>query len=205
MRARGGRPLLQGHRNRSLVLNNVTNTVPASDSPSPASAISEDTPPDAIGSSTSWVAKRDRHVQLINSSVFDKETQARARAMEETRKQKTRHKEERQRLKFTRYLQNLSLKSVHPSVRSASDGGSHHEVIIGDVRYQVLMGGSKLRKVPGEQSPYSLGVKGCDNLLGLDGVGSPGATPKKTVIGGVTFLRSKNGNLWRSGVVRARM
>jgi hypothetical protein len=150
VRARGGRPLLQGHRNRTLVLNNVTNTAPASDSLLPASAISEEAPPDAAGSSTSWVAKRDRHNQLINSSVFDKETQARARAMEETRKQKTRHKEERQRLKFMRYLQNVSLKSSQPSVRSTSDGSPHHEVTIGGVRYQVLMGGSKLQKTSGE-------------------------------------------------------
>ncbi|KAI9769584.1 MAG: hypothetical protein M1839_003623 [Geoglossum umbratile] len=152
------------------------------DSPSPASAIPEDkdTPTDAVASSTSWVAKRDRHIQLINSSVFDKETQARARAMEETRKQKTRHKEERQRLKFTKYLQNMSSKSSHPSVRSAGDGNSHHEVVIGGVRYQVLMGGSKLQKAP-------------------DDINSAKATPKKAAIGGVTFLRSKNGNLWRSG------
>ncbi|KAI9769643.1 MAG: hypothetical protein M1840_003880 [Geoglossum simile] len=186
VRARGGRPLLQGHRNRSLVLNNMTNTVPASDSPPPASAVSEETSPDAAGSSTSWVAKRDRHIQLINSSVFDKETQARARAMEETRKQKTRHKEERQRLKFMRYLQNVSLKSSQPSVRSAGDSNSHHEVTIGGVRYQVLMGGSKLQKAS-------------------DDVNSVKATPKKAAIGGVTFLRSKNGNLWQSGIVRAKL
>jgi hypothetical protein len=90
-------------------------------------------------------------MQLINSSIFDKETQARARAMEETRKQKTRHKEERQRLKFMRFLQNTSSKSSHSSVRSTDNGSARHEVIIGDVRYQVVMEGSKLQKAPGER------------------------------------------------------
>ena len=42
------------------------------------------------------------------------------------------------------------------------------------------------------------------SLLGLDDINSAEATPKKTTVGGVTFLRSKNGNLWRSGVVRTR-
>ncbi|KAH0545028.1 hypothetical protein FGG08_000799 [Glutinoglossum americanum] len=171
VRARGGRPLLQGHRNRSLVLNNLANSASATDSPSPASAISEETSPDNAGSSTSWVAKRDRHMQLINSSVFDKETQARARAMEETRKQKTRHREERQRLKFMRYLQNSSSKLGRPSAPLVGDGNAHREVIIGDVRYQVMMGGSKLQKAP-------------------DDTNSAKATPKKTIVGGVTFLRN---------------
>ncbi|KAI9868986.1 MAG: hypothetical protein M1813_002809 [Trichoglossum hirsutum] len=151
IRARGGRPLLQGHRNRSLVLNSMTSPASAADLASPASAVSEETSPDLAGSSTSWVAKRDRHMQLINSSIFDKETQARARAMEETRKQKTRHKEERQRLKFMRFLQNTSSKSSHSSVRSTDNGSARHEVIIGDVRYQVVMEGSKLQKAPGER------------------------------------------------------
>ncbi len=29
-------------------------------------------------------------------------------------------------------------------------------------------------------------------------------TPKKAHVGGVTFLRSKNGNLYRSGIVKAK-
>lgn len=29
-------------------------------------------------------------------------------------------------------------------------------------------------------------------------------TPKKACVGGVTFLRSKNGNLYRSGIVKAK-
>ncbi|KAH0566209.1 hypothetical protein GP486_000384 [Trichoglossum hirsutum] len=90
--------------------------------------------------------------------------------MEETRKQKTRHKEERQRLKFMRFLQNTSSKTSHSSIRSIDDSSTRCEVVIGDVRYQVVMGGRKLQKA-------------------RDDINSAKATPKKAIVGGVTFLR----------------
>lgn len=40
--------------------------------------------------------------------------------------------------------------------------------------------------------------------LSLDGVKLATATPRKVVVGGVTFIRSKSGNLWRSGLVKVK-
>jgi len=49
----------------------------------------------------------------------------------------------------------------------------------------VVKNGSKLVKVPGDENAAKL-------------------TPKTATIGGVRFYRSKNGNLYRSGIVKAQ-
>lgn len=42
-----------------------------------------------------------------------------------------------------------------------------------------------------------------NNILFALGNSTVNQTPKKAVIGGVRFTRSKNGNLWRAGLIRA--
>ncbi|KAF8455635.1 hypothetical protein BGX38DRAFT_1249061 [Terfezia claveryi] len=200
-RGRGGRAA-PVHRNRTLVLN--SGTVPGNcgesgsqfsipDVPNIATqqldpTISSASPSQAISGGQQWVAKRDRHMQLINSAVYDQQALARAKAMEATRQEKLKRRSERQKLKLKRFLERS--KNIVPQTYGTAYGGvgaasSSHEVSVGGIRYHVSAGGNKLVKVP-------------------DDVKSVTATPKKAVVGGVTFIRSKSGNLWRSGLVKAK-
>ncbi|KAF8426308.1 hypothetical protein EV426DRAFT_632115 [Tirmania nivea] len=200
-RGRGGR-VAPVHRNRTLVLNSGTVSGNSGESGS-QSSISDfpNTPTTQLDSMVSkefsspvtsggqqWVAKRDRHMQLINSAVYDQQALARAKAMEATRQEKLKRRSERQKLKLKMFLERS--KNAVPQAYGTAFGGvgaasSTHEVNVGGVRYHVSAGGNKLVKVP-------------------DGVKSATATPKKAVVGGVTFIRSKSGNLWRSGLVKAK-
>src|SRR5512140_1632383 len=89
-RKRGGYPYYRGgssgtapHRHRTLVLNGKqpANNEPDSDAPSDAST-------------SSWITKNDRHLQLINSSIYEKDAKARTAAIEQTRRQKRRLRDE---------------------------------------------------------------------------------------------------------------
>lgn len=151
-------------------------------------------------------------MQLINSAVYDQQAIARAKAMEATRQEKLRRKSERQQLKLKRFLERS--KSTIPSAYGASFGtvaatSSSYEVNVGGIRYHVSAGGNKLVKISGEiygslDKVYR--KNSTDEYLfhGLDDAISATATPKKAVVGGVTFIRSKSGNLWRSGLVKAK-
>ncbi|KZF23854.1 CCCH zinc finger protein [Xylona heveae TC161] len=178
-----GRPHGRGgyshtHRNRTLVLNNNGHESGTSSPVTPG--------PNETGTPGGWIAKRDRHMQLINTSIYDKETQARAKAIEETRKLKAKQRDEREKFKLTRHLQKLATQNVQssPSV-SVPSSASVHEITINDIHFRVADGGSKLTRVS-------------------DDPNSARATPKSTKIGGVMFFRSKNGNLYRSGIVKAK-
>jgi hypothetical protein len=142
---RGGR-VPQIHRNRSLVLNNGASTVPLSE------IVKVDPHNEASSSSTpAWVTKTDRHLQLINSSIYEKQTQQRAKAMEETRKLRLRQRDERERLKLSKHLQRLG-----DSSGLAGTGSStvvpNHEILIQGIRFRVMNNGSKLVKVSGKNT-----------------------------------------------------
>lgn len=173
------------HRHRSLVINNNGNN----------SSTEEDS---RRSQSQGWVTKRDRHVQLINSSILDQETQARSKAMEETRRQKAVKRDERERQKIHEYL-NARQTSTHDT----SSATAIHEVVIDGLKFHVLQGGSKLARVRGEgfrasplQTKFRLKTTGPTD--------STSSTPKQVVVGGVPFMRSKNGNLYRAGVVKVK-
>ncbi|KAL9130047.1 MAG: hypothetical protein Q9217_001651 [Psora testacea] len=162
----------RGHRNRTLVLNKNGNTSSADNDMQKQGHTPS---PEVCG----WVTKRDRHMQLINPSVYDKETRYRSRAMEETRRQKALHRDQREK----QQIQN------HLHARNALPGPTPttpivHELEVDGIRFQVLNGGSKLARIRGSYSGNS--------------------TPKQADIGGVTFFRSKHGNLYRSGIVKAK-
>ena len=139
------------HRNRTLVLNNASaSSLPSAGEQSPdciptntKTFRSEDEEPISVQSTDRWVTKRDRHMQLINSSVYDKETQARNKAMEETRRQKALEKDQREKHKIARHLKTLT-----SCAGQASDVA--HEVLINGLRFQVADGGSKLVRIRGE-------------------------------------------------------
>lgn len=81
-------------------------------------------------------------MQLINTSIYDQEIQARAKAMEKTRKEKADRKAEIEKQKLQRFLQ-------------TDQGHSNHKVDINGEQYLVTAGGSKLVRVSGERL-YSL-------------------------------------------------
>jgi hypothetical protein len=142
-RARGALPLT--HHHRTLVLNNKPASIASENGPelltpaaSAASASDSGKPPIATG----WVAKRDRHMQLINSSVYDQQAQARAKAMARSQEERSRRREDREKLKFNRFLQN-------------SKGHRNQELVVSGERYLVVGNGSKLVRVsPGEDDTW---------------------------------------------------
>ena len=194
------------HRNRSLVLNNKVGKPaqptkdPRLEITQPDSEVLKDDPEvgkESVQRPTGWVTKRDRHMQLINSSIYDKETQLRNKAIEETRKQRSLRRDQRERQKIERHLKTLSVYSDQSKARPTP-----HELLINGLRFLVLDGGSKLARIRGEgannkQHPHS-------SSRHIGAADSASTTPKQATIGGVTFLRSKNGNLYRSGIVKAK-
>ena len=155
-----------------------------------------------------YVTKTDRHLQLINTSIFEKDSQNRAKAMEETRKLKLKQRDQRERAKFNKHLQHLGgYNEVSSGVPSrTTDVAGNYEINVQGIRFRVAKHGSKLIKVPGENSYTAERTPPSVLRLGLWDSGDLNAaksTPKTALAGGVKFYRSKNGNMYRSGIVKA--
>ncbi|KAL2119002.1 hypothetical protein VTJ04DRAFT_5961 [Mycothermus thermophilus] len=170
-----GRPLF---RNRTLILNGGTPQTPPGDADS---GTASDT-----STSSSWVTKHDRHLQLINTSVYQKDAPARTAALEQSRRQKLAQRDKQERAKLISHLNRMAnsgaFGAANPQTTTAP---GKYEIAIQGIRFIVAKNGSKLVKVP-------------------DDVNSAKATPKMAIVGGVKFYRSKNGNLYRHGVVKAQ-
>ncbi|KAK9461462.1 uncharacterized protein V1516DRAFT_676028 [Lipomyces oligophaga] len=160
------------HRNRTLVLNSgSTSADQSANDQSNQEAVSAVPLPQ-------FVSKRDRHMQLINTTVYSDRAQARTKAMEQSRLAKDA-------LKQTKINQRrLAKKQFLEQDRERAEKliGSREFVEIDGVKYHVGHNGSKLTRV------------------GYDSHDSP----RKAVVDGVTFIRSKNGNLWLRGAVAAK-
>ncbi|KAK9241179.1 hypothetical protein V1525DRAFT_392353 [Lipomyces kononenkoae] len=164
------------HRHRTLVLNGSSISEPVVDSTD--SSLSTGVPSSTTNTPTNstgptYVKKRDRHMQLINSSVYSDLAQARTKAIEATRVAKEKKLEE----KLVRRAQREAAKARRVA--------RLQEVEIDGVKYRVAKDGSKLIRVTADEPNAS-------------------HAPKKAIVGGVTFLRSKNGNLWRKGFVKSK-
>ncbi|KAH0436160.1 hypothetical protein CcaCcLH18_04450 [Colletotrichum camelliae] len=174
-------PSARGHsgfRNRSLVVNNSGTQTPPSDSPTPEASGS-------ITSSGSWISKNTPgQMSLINSAVYDKTNEATAKAIEATRQKKLLQRDAREKSQLANHFQRYGGHSSAPSTPTNTTAVGNHEIEIQGLRYRVANNGSKLVKVSGDLHPVS-------------------ATPKVTYVGGVKFHRSKRGNLYRAGVLRA--
>ena len=125
------------HRHRSLVLNGSG----AQGQPAQAA---DDT--SASDSQSTWVSKTDRHLQLINTNVYEKETQARAKAMAESSNQKTRMKNEREKSKLAAYLRTTP---AGVAAAKPTNGSGSYELTVEGIRFLVAKDGSKLVKAPG--------------------------------------------------------
>ncbi|WEW59322.1 hypothetical protein PRK78_004791 [Emydomyces testavorans] len=188
------------HRHRTLVLNSPA---AASDTTlaTPSNEESNDEkgdmkPPQQSG----WVAKRDRHMQLINTAIYDQEAQARAKAIEETRRLQVRKRAEREKENVLRFAQRTGAPGLVADKAGGGAPADSYRIMIDDIPFQVIKGGSKLIRLSSEAV---CGVK--ENLrTGLPWIDDPttaNATPKKVTVGGVKFVRSKHGNLHRLGAV----
>ncbi|KAK7988571.1 hypothetical protein PG989_008886 [Apiospora arundinis] len=135
-------------------------------------------------SASSWVTKTDRHLQLINSNVYEKKSQSRANAIEQTQRNKQLRRDHDEKSRLLNYLGKESMVGIAPNANTAAPTSSY-EVTVEGIRFHVTRQGSKLVRAPGDQNP-------------------PSATPRVTTIGGVKFFRTKNGNLIRHGVAKAQ-
>ncbi|KAI8957238.1 hypothetical protein F5Y11DRAFT_340369 [Daldinia sp. FL1419] len=169
-----GRPL-PTYRNKTLVLNGQSRA--AADTGDIANEASDPASP-------SWVTKTDRHLQLINTSVYEKESQQRANAIEQTHRQKQLQRNAREKAVFMSSMLQSGANSKSIGLPSTPTSAPY-EVIVDGIRFRVVQQGSKLVKLPDDINP-------------------PSATPKVTSIGGVKFHRTKHGNLVRHGVVKAQ-
>ena len=202
---RGGRPS-QVHRNRTLVLNG-SNSTPLTTGDMATN--DENLQPNRLNPAQAWVSKTDRHMQLINSSIFEKDSQQRAKAMEETRQQKLKQRDEREKARFNKHLHRAGGSSSNGQSLRANHVAGDYEITIQGIGFRVAKNGSKLVKVPGEkmQKPLTGKIAGFDrSVIDLRYPGDRNAaksTPKTALIGGVRFYRSKTGNMYRSGVIKA--
>lgn len=170
-RGYSGRPTAT-HRNRTLHLNasaSASGSASSSAAPSPA--------PTTPG----WVTKNDRHRQLINANIYEKESQNRAKAIEETRQRRIQEQKRREKQRFSEYLRHQATVDGFPS--NSTNPAVTNEITVNGIRFRVLDGGKKLVKTLGDPSP-------------------PTMTPKMTVIAGVKFHRTKTGNLVAQRIVK---
>ncbi|KAK8114043.1 hypothetical protein PG999_006112 [Apiospora kogelbergensis] len=134
--ARGGRA--PAYRNKTLVLNGQSRPAPNADDPTPAP-----TTPNA----SSWVTKTDRHLQLINSNVYEKESQNRANAIEQTQRNLQLRRDQNEKARLLKYLGNDSSASVALASNNAAPT-SNYEVAVDGIRFHVTRQGSKLVRAP---------------------------------------------------------
>ncbi|KAI1386205.1 uncharacterized protein F4822DRAFT_409280 [Hypoxylon trugodes] len=174
---RGGRGRnLPTYRNKTLVLNGQTR---------PATDVDESATESADPTTPTWVTKTDRHMQLINTSVYEKETQQRTSAIEQTHRQKQIQSNNREKAIFMNSILQNGASGNPFGASNQTTQASPYEVLVDGIRFHVVQLGSKLVKAPGDVNP-------------------PSATPKMTSIGGVKFHRTKHGNLVRHGIVKAQ-
>lgn len=148
-RGRTGRVAPQGHRNRTLVLSGTTGRATGPDDTT-ANKSDEEKSGLSMEQKSGWITKRDRHMQLINSTVFDKESQARSKAIEETRRQKAQQRDQREKLKIKKHLQFLSAAEQPAAPWSTASASMLHKLVINGVQFQIVDGGSKLSRVAGK-------------------------------------------------------
>ncbi|KAL2883678.1 hypothetical protein SGCOL_000823 [Colletotrichum sp. CLE4] len=169
-----------GFRHRSLVVNKDGTQTPPSDSSSLAEGSGLTT------SSGAWISKNTRGQRsLINSAVYDKNNEAHAKAIEASRQQKIRQQDVREQQQLANHFQRYSGNASAPHTSTNPIAAGNHEIEIQGIRFRVANGGSKLIKVSGDLHPVN-------------------ATPKVAFVGGVKFHRSKTGNLYRDGVLKAQ-
>lgn len=146
--ATGGKSAINPHRNRTLVLNKSKSYSQAYNELGEAPAGSTGYTSNSEDNEYKWVTKNDRHRQLIASSVFDKETQLRKQAMDETRRQKVLQMDKWEKSTLEKHLRALDVTTAQTSTALSNDATSTvHRININGLFYQVVNGGSKLSRI----------------------------------------------------------
>ncbi|KAG5960011.1 hypothetical protein E4U58_004795 [Claviceps cyperi] len=134
-----------------------------------------------LGGKPGWVSRNDRHRQLINANVFEKNSQSRVKAIEETRKMKLKSRKSHEKAQFNDYLRSQAgMAGANANVNSTT---GRNEILIEGVRFVVADGGKKLVKSPDNRHL---------------------PTPKTSVVAGVRFHRTKTGNLVANRIVQTQ-
>lgn len=128
--------------------------------------------------------------------------------MEATRQLKLKQKDEREKSRFVKHLHRTSSNPYAGPSSNIVDVAGNYEVTVHGIKFLVAKGGSKLVKVPGESSELGpvMEVEYDEVIVGLRFIGdgiAPKNTPKMAMVGGVKFVRSTSGNMYRSGIVKA--
>lgn len=97
----------------------------------------------------SWVTKTDRHLQLINRDIYERETQQRTQAIEQTLKQKHENKDRYEKAQFLKNLQQAGGRDSLATTSNLPKPVSRYEVEVDGIRFHVTKQGSKLVKAPG--------------------------------------------------------
>lgn len=140
-------------------------------------------------------------MQLINTNVYDQKMQQKHLDMEETAKEKLRRRNEMEKSKIIRHVHGAP-SSASSTVAAATD--APRDLVINDLRFRIAADGSKLIRIFGESS-RSLTLH-LPKLNHPDGSNKDAqTTPKQAKVAGVTFHRSKNGNLYRAGLVKKNL
>lgn len=109
-----------------------------------------------------WIAKRDRHMQLINPAIYDQETQARAKAMEQSRRAKMQKRTEVEQAKVLEYARGPARVPAQTATATGGAGQAGYQVFVNDVPFRIGRGGSKLIRVSSMCSTRSyLVLVGC--------------------------------------------
>jgi hypothetical protein len=134
-----GSTKLPTHRHRTLVLNGSNQSCRPDE-------VESLTVSDA-SSSSSWVSRNDRHLQLINSNIYEKDAQARVRAIEQSRRQTQILRDDRERAKLISHFNHVA--NSRPNTTNAQGSPDKYEVAIQGIRFLVTKNGGKHVKVPG--------------------------------------------------------
>ncbi|KAL4943790.1 hypothetical protein BDV06DRAFT_188940 [Aspergillus oleicola] len=196
-RGRGAAP----HRHRTLVLNSSA-TPSQSVTPSDGNAMDVDEN-SRTATPNAWVTKHARHMQLINSAVYDKEAQKRVKALEETRKAKAQKKAQAEQAKVLQFAQGAGSQFATPRVSVPGGSSGEYQILLNDIPFRVSRGGGKLIRVSSANPAHFALGEGASLQL-LDDPNTANNTPKRVKVAGVTFVRSKNGNLHRLGAVTSK-
>ncbi|KKA28765.1 hypothetical protein TD95_005341 [Thielaviopsis punctulata] len=165
---RGGRGRYAPYRSNSVTFNSAVQ--PTAEAPSSATEPGK----------PSYVTRSDRHLQLVNTSVYGHSghnSPASGRSVEDTKRHFL-QRNARENAKLRSYIKTQA--TVTPSADP-----SHHKqytIDVNGVKFIVANGGSKLVKADGVRER---------------------ATPKMVLVGGIKFFRSKHGNLYRDAIVKA--
>lgn len=93
------------------------------------------------------MSRNDRHRQLINANVYEKETQNRAKAMEETRQNKLKDRKTREKSQFKDFLRHQA--GAGDATANSNSAVGKNEIIIDGISFHVADAGKKLVKASG--------------------------------------------------------